>query len=99
MQRDQVFDFATGEWVTPWVTKSPLRLPVAPDGRERRLQHFASSAASLEQVAELRVHDLAKFWPAVMLVKHAQDRELQFGDVDAFEAWQLGGSRHDGRAS
>jgi hypothetical protein len=54
----------------------PLALPAAPDDLERSLQQGFGAAALVEHVAELcAAHDATKFRPAVMLVKHAQDRE------------------------
>ena len=77
---------------------APLGLPAAPDGLERLGEHLPGAAGQVEAIAELRVHEAAEFWPAVIRVEDGQDRDLQLGQVDAFEARQRLDSRH-GRAN
>ncbi len=78
---------------------APLGLLATSDGRERGLQHLPRTAALFEQVAELPVHDAAKFWADVVCIEYGQNRDLQFSEIDVGEVGQRLGSRHDGRAS
>jgi hypothetical protein len=73
-----------------------VRLPAAPDGRERCSEHLSSAAASLEQITKLAVHDAAKFWADVVCIEYGQNRALQFSEIDVGEVGQRLGSRHEG---
>jgi hypothetical protein len=64
-----------------------------PEGRERFGEHLPSAAGSFEAVAELCAHDASEFRSAMVRVEHAQNRELQFVDVNVGEV-EPGGSRH-----
>jgi hypothetical protein len=76
-----------------------FRRLLAADDCDRPVEHGPRTTALIEAIAELRIaHTAAPFRVHVVALENGEDGELQFGDVDAFEAWQLGGSRH-GRAS